>query len=306
MFGELLGAWLAEVWSRLGRPAPVRLVELGPGDGTLMADAMRVLARVPPLLDAAELWLVEPSAPLRARQAHRLAAAQPRWAARLAEVPSGAPLLLVANEVLDCLPARQFLRRGGRWAERRIGLDAAGRLAFGLAPPPPDFRPPEGLDAAGDGVVVEVSAAQSALGAQIGARVARDGGAALLVDYGRAVPGPGDTLQALLAHRRVDPLACPGEADLTVHADFPAVAAAARAAGAAVSPIVEQGDLLRRLGIDVRAQVLAQARPELAARTLRQRDRLVAADGMGTLFKALAIHQNGLTVPGFEAGQESV
>jgi NADH dehydrogenase [ubiquinone] 1 alpha subcomplex assembly factor 7 len=300
MFGELVGAWLADCWLQLGRSSSVRLVEIGPGDGTLMSDVLRVLARAPGLLAAAELWLVEPSPVLRAVQAERLASAAPRWVERLAEAPGGAPLLLVANEVLDCLPARQFLRQGGRWAERRIGLDDAGRLAFGLAPPPADFHPAPGLDAVAEGVVVEVSAAQAALGAEIGARVARDGGAALLVDYGRDRPETGDTLQALQRHRRVDPLACPGEADLTIHADFPAVAAAARAAGAQVSPIVEQGAWLRRLGVEQRAAALARARPDLAETLARQHARLTAPDAMGALFKVLAIHGEDLDPPGFE------
>jgi SAM-dependent MidA family methyltransferase len=301
MFGELLGAWVAEVWVRLGQPARFRLVEVGPGDGTLMSDMLRVLTRVPGLLASAELWLVEASPPLRARQAERLAGHTPQWAGRLGEVPAGAPLILVANELLDCLPARQFLRTGSGWAERRVGLDAGGRLAFGLAPAPQDFRPPQGLDDAPEGVVVELSPAQAALGAEIGARIARDGGVALLIDYGRDAPEPGDTLQALIAHQKVDPLACPGEADLTVHADFPAVAAAARQAGADTAPILGQGAFLQRLGIEHRAAALAQARPDLAERIGRQLARLVGPDQMGTLFKVLAIHQNGFPVPGFEA-----
>jgi NADH dehydrogenase [ubiquinone] 1 alpha subcomplex assembly factor 7 len=299
MFGELLGAWAAETWARLGQPAPFRLVEVGPGDGTLMSDMLRVLARAPGLLEAADLWLVEPSRPLRARQAERLARHAPQWAGRLDEVPAGAPIILLANEVLDCLPVRQFLRTAAGWAERRVGLDAEGRLAFGLAPTPQDFRPPPGLEQAPEGMIAELSPAQAGFGAEIGARIAQGGGAALLIDYGRDTAEPGDTLQALVAHRRVDPLACPGEADLTVHADFPAVAAAALKAGAAVAPVLGQGELLRRLGIEHRAAALARARPDLAERIGRQLSRLVDPDQMGTLFKVLAIHQNGFPVPGF-------
>ena len=301
MFGEMLGAWVAEVWVRLGQPAPFRLVEVGPGDGTLMSDMLRVLARAPGLLAAAELWLVESSQPLRARQAERLAGHAPQWAGRLSEVPAGAPMILLANELLDCLPVRQFLRTSAGWAEWRVGLDAEGRLAFGLAPTPPDFRPPPGLDQPPEGVIVELSPAQAAFGTVIGARIARDGGAALLIDYGRAAPEPGDTLQALVAHQKVDPLACPGEADLTVHADFSTVAAAARQAGADTAPILGQGEFLLRLGVEHRAAALAQARPDLAERIGRQLARLVDPDQMGALFKVLAIHQNGHPVPGFEA-----
>ena len=298
MFGELLGAWLAEIWRQLGAPSPVRLVELGPGDGTLLSDALRVLRRVPGLLDAAELWLVEPSRPLRRLQAERLAQAAPRCADSLGEVPPGAPLLLLANEVFDCLPARQFVRTEAGWAERRVGLDAAGAPSFGLAPLPSGAEadlPPD----APAGAVLERSPAQTALAAEIAQRVAEDGGAALVIDYGAATPGAGDTLQAVRRHEKLDPLACPGEADLTVHVDFAAVAAAARASGAAVSPIVGQGAFLQALGVRERAQALARARPDRADAIARQLARLSAPDQMGELFKVLAIHTPGLAPPGF-------
>jgi NADH dehydrogenase [ubiquinone] 1 alpha subcomplex assembly factor 7 len=128
MFGELIGLWLLETWNRMGRPAPVRLVEMGPGDGTLISDILRAARLLPGFLEAADLWLVEVSPPLRAVQAATLADAPltPRWADRLDAVPADAPLLLVANEVLDCLPARQFVRTDGGWAERMVGLDEAG------------------------------------------------------------------------------------------------------------------------------------------------------------------------------------
>ena len=302
MFGELLGLWCAQVWDDLARPPRVRWVELGPGDGTLMADMRRALARAAPaFLAAADTVLVETSAPLRVAQAQALAGAPVRWAASLAEAGGEGPLVLVANELLDCLPARQFLRVAPQagWAERRVGLDAEGALTFGLAPAPSGFTPPAGLEHTPPGVIVEVSPGQAALGAELGARIARDGGAALLIDYGRDRPEPGDTLQALRRHAKVDPLACPGEADLTVHADFPAVAAAARAAGAATS-LAPQGAFLRRLGIEVRAAALARAHPDRAEALARQLHRLIDPAEMGTLFKALAIHPPGRVPPGFE------
>jgi SAM-dependent MidA family methyltransferase len=305
MFGELIGLWCAAAWRALGSPTPVRWVEVGPGDGTLMADALRATARATPdFLAAAELWLVETSAPLRTRQAQTLADAPgpaPRWAHSLDEVPAGAPVILVANELLDCLPARQFLRAAsGAWAERRVGLDAERRLSFGLAPPPRDFTPPAGLEDAPPGVIVEVSPAQAAFGAQLGARIARDGGAALLIDYGRDRPEPGDTLQALRRHQKVDPLACPGEADLTVHADFPAVLTAARAVGARTAPVLTQAELLGRLGIEARAEALARARPDRAETLVRQLHRLTDPTEMGTLFKAAAIYRADTAPPGFD------
>jgi len=294
MFGELIGVWAAAAWSLLGEPAPVRLVELGPGDGTLMEDLLRAARHAPGFLDAADLWLVETSGPLRVLQRARLGE-RARWAERLADVPAGAPLILVANELLDCLPARQFVRTAAGWAEQRVGLDAEGQLAFQLAAAPaagllPDARP---------GAVYEQAAAQAALGAELGARVARDGGCALLIDYGRAEPGFGDTLQALKAHEKVDPLARPGEADLTVHADFPAVMAAARAEGAG-SALLTQSDFLARMGIGARAEALVRARPDRTATLGRQLNRLVSADEMGELFKACVIHAPGWTPPAFE------
>jgi SAM-dependent MidA family methyltransferase len=299
MFGELIGLWAVECWDRMDRPPRLRLVEMGPGDGTLMSDVLRAARLVPEFLAAAEVLLVEVSAPLRARQAERLGD-RVRWIGSLSEVPRGAPVILVANELLDCLPAQQFVRTEKGWAERRVGLDADGELAFGLGSEMrleltgPSPRP---------GGIVEVSPAQAALAAEIGALVSHEGGAALLIDYGEAETGPGDTLQALAGHRKVDPLACPGEADLTVHAQFAAVLAAARAAGAEAAPLLTQGEFLRRLGIEARAQALSRARPERAGEIARQIGRLTAPDQMGRLFKAACIHSPGWTPPGFEAGR---
>lgn len=292
MFGELIGVWAASAWAAMGTPARFALVEMGPGDGTLMEDLLRAGGKLPGFLDAAEVWLVETSAPLRARQAERLGA-RARWAASLDEIPDGRPLLLVANELLDCLPARQFVRGPTGWAEQVVGLDAGGGLAFGRVPGP------GGLPDARDGSVLERSDAQAALGAALGARLAQDGGAALLIDYGRDQPGFGDTLQALRRHEKVDPLACPGEADLTVWADFPAVMAAATAAGAQAS-ILTQGAFLARMGIGARAEALVRARPDRAAVIGRQLDRLVSAEHMGELFKACCLASPGWSPPAFD------
>ena len=298
MFGELLGLWAAEVWVRLGRPDRVLLVEAGPGDGTLISDALRAARLAPGFLEAVKLVLVETSAPLIEAQRATLGGgvAEPAWATSLAELPHGAPLILVSNELLDCLPARQFVRTAQGWAERMVGLDAAGELAFGLTP----SQAGAALPAAEVGDLIETSPAQEAFGAELGALIARQGGAALLIDYGRAVPGPGDTLQARKGHQKVGPLESPGEAYLTVHADFPAVAAAARRAGAQTAPILTQGELLGRLGVYERAEALMRARPDRSEILERQLARLTAPDQMGSLFKALAIHSAHLTPPGFE------
>jgi NADH dehydrogenase [ubiquinone] 1 alpha subcomplex assembly factor 7 len=293
MFGELIGLWAAEIWTRLGSPARVRLVEVGPGDGTLMSDMLRAARVAPGFLDAAEVWLVEVSQPLKALQAVQVPRA--RWAADLSEVPADAPLILIANEFLDCLPARQFVRTESGLAERLVGAAGDG-LAFGLTPVP---APAADLPSGPVGEVLEISPAQAAFGQAVGERIARDGGSALLIDYGRTEPGFGDTLQALKGHEKVDPLACPGEADLTVHVDFPTVLAAARKAGAATA-LLRQGDFLRRLGIEQRAAALAQARPDRADTVGRQLDRLIAPDQMGRLFKAACVHAPDLVPPGFE------
>ena len=298
MFGELIGLWCAEVWSRLGRPARVIWAELGPGDGTLMADARRAARVAPGFLDAAELWLIEPSGPLRKQQRERLATAAARWADGLDGLPRDAPLILIANEVLDCLPVRQFVRAERGWAERMVGLDAAEDLCFGLA-----ARRLEGaLPEAAPGAVLEVSAAQAALGAEVGRRAAAQGGAAILIDYGRAEPGFGDTLQALRGHRKVPPLEAPGHADLTVHADFPAARAAAEGEGAA-TVLLTQRELLLRLGLAERAAALARARPDRTAVIERQCERLIGEAEMGELFKAVCIHAPGLEPPAFEGSR---
>jgi SAM-dependent MidA family methyltransferase len=300
MFGELLGLWAVETWRGLGRPDPVLLVEVGPGDGPLISDALRAARLDAAFLAAIELWLVETSAPLAAAQRARLAAvsAPANWADGVGQLPQGAPMILIANELLDCLPARQFVRGADGWAERMVAVDGAGELCFALSACVGGEAP--GVDAP-IGSVVEVCAAQTAFAAEVAARIVRWGGAALLIDYGRDAPGAGDTLQALQAHQKVDPLASPGEADLTVHADFPAVMAAARAEGANAG-LVGQGEFLRRLGIEARAAALAKARPDQVDVIARQLARLIDEDQMGGLFKAACLFApQGPPPPGFEA-----
>jgi len=301
MFGELIGLWLVETWSRMGAPARVQLVEVGPGDGTLMADILRAARVVPAFLEACDLTLVEPSHPLRAMQQARLAEAPvtPRWIDSLSAIDGDASILLVANEVLDCLPARQFERTPEGWAERMVGLDAQGELAFRLGPVGPGFTPPDHDVQLGQ--VVEQSAAQRAFTSTVAGLLKQHTGAALLIDYGRGTPGPGDTLQALSRHEKVDPLATPGQADLTQWADFPAVLAAAQAAGVSTAPLLNQAGFLTRLGLTVRADRLKASQPEAAALIDRQVQRLTAPDQMGTLFKVAALYvPDTLTLPAFE------
>ena len=293
MFGEIVGAWVHEVWVRLGAPGRLRLIELGPGTGVLMADILRV-ARLDPAFFAAacEPWLVERSSPLQALQAAAVPGAN--WADRLGDVPSGAPTVIVANEFLDCLPIRQAVAREGGWRERRVGLAEDGSLAFVEGPTWGDFKPPA---KAGRDEVWEWSDALTTFGAEVGARLVIDGGAALFIDYGRDAASAGDTLQAMRGHAKEPPFINPGLADLTTHVDFPAFAEAARGAGATVSTIETQGGFLRRLGVDHRAAALKRASPDKSAVIDRQRDRLVSPDAMGELFKVLAVTSPGLTAP---------
>lgn len=275
MFGELLGAWAAGLWAQLGSPARRRLVELGPGDGTLMADALRAANAASGF--SPEIVLIESSAPLRARQAEALAAYSPVWLERVEAIPDDAPVIVIGNEFLDCLPIRQATAEG----ERHVALDARGGLAFN--PPGP--------------VIHAWSPALEAAGTAIGRLVAKAGGAALLIDY--ALGGPGDSLQALRGHQKEHPLANPGRADLTAHVDFAAFLGAAETAGARAWPLISQGELLRRLGIEARATALSKANPARAEVIARQLDRLISPEGMGLLFQAACVAAPGLIPPGF-------
>ena len=302
MFGELIGLWAIELWRRLGAPERVRLVEVGPGDGTLMADALRAARLDPDFLRAVDLILIEPSAPLREAQARMLADSDvhPRWVAALDRIETDAPVILVANEVLDCLPARQFVKTDDGWAERCVGVTDDGDLTFGLKKITGGFRRPA-FDVA-PGQTVEISEQQAVFGREIGTLVKAASGVALLIDYGRARPEAGDTLQALRRHHKVDPLESPGEADLTQWADFPTVLEAALHAGADVTGCLGQGEFLQLLGIAARADRLKQGRPDATPVIDRQLARLTDADQMGTLFKVCAVFSpKSLVVPGFES-----
>lgn len=303
VFGELVGLWCVQCWVDLGRPAPVLLVELGPGRGTLMADALRAAQVMPALREAVEVHLVETSPALRRSQAETLAQRHPAvrvaWHDAVDDLPDGA-LLVVANEFFDALPVRQFQRTADGWRERRVGWDAAaGRLCFVLDVQPCAEPPvPPSLAGAPPGAVAEVCPAAQGIIGLLGRRIGRSGGAGLVIDYGHAASAPGETLQAVRRHRYADPLTDPGEADLTAHVDFQALGAAARQAGAAVHGPVDQGAWLGRLGIALRVQRLAAgAGPAEAAAIQRAAARLTAPDAMGTLFKVLAVTPRDMAPP---------
>lgn len=306
MFGELLGAWCATVWRCMDRPNPVRLVELGPGRGTLMADGLRGTRKVAGFHDAIDLHMVETSPVLRTRQAGTLKLAAPwiapSWHDLFDEVPPG-PLLLVTNELFDALPIHQFEFRGGRWHERVVALDPAeDRFAFALRAPGAVFALAALPPLPRDGSIVEVCPAGISLAGAIGRRVVRDGGAALIIDYGHDGSAFGDSLQAVRRHRKHDILAEPGAADLAAHVDFGAIARAAGEVGAAVYGPIPQNTLLERLGIHARAAALARSATPQQAEDLRTAtERLLHLEQMGTLFKVIAIAAPNIPVPpGFD------
>jgi len=284
MFGELIGAWLAERWLAMGRPAPVVLVELGPGRGTLMADALRATRGVQGFQAAVRLHLVDINEPLRAEQQRALDSFEPTWHERFDTVPAG-PMLLVANEFFDALPVRQFERTPDGWRERMIGLGPDGvSLTIALAPGGTPFA--RHLPQAPEGARAEISEAGRALVHEIGLRTRRDGGWALIVDYGYE-RGGGTSLQAVRGHKGANILDRPGEADLSAHVDFTALA---KAAEAPVFGPASQGDFLRTLGIVQRAETLkARANDRQRSAIDAALARLIAPDQMGTLFRVLAV-----------------
>jgi len=295
MFGEMIGLWLAQAWMDRGSPAPFVLAELGPGRGTLMADALRAAARVKGFVEAADVWLVETSPALRRKQWETLGAHQPHWADDMAGVPDG-PLFLIANEFFDALPIRQFVVSDGILRERMVGIEG-DTLTFGLSPPVTAEAMPQGAE---DGAIYETCPQGRAMAGAIGERLAAHGGVALAVDYGHATPrASGDTLQAVRDHAYADPLDAPGESDLTAHVDFLALAKSAEAGGATAWGVHGQGALLDWLGIRVRAAMLAKKQPDRADEIETALDRLTEPEAMGTLFKALALSGDDIPPPGF-------
>ncbi len=309
MFGELVGLWLATVWQSMGAPDPVNVVELGPGRGTLMADALRAAKALPPFHRALRLHLVETSPVLRRHQAEALSdisPSEPLWHDRFDDVPEG-PLLVVANEFFDALPIRQFVRTAQGWCERLVDMDPAQpdrfRFVTTAEPVPVEGLLEPGVATAPEGSIAEVGPAGQAIAAALAERIQRCGGAALIVDYGHARSAAGDTLQAVRDHTFHPVLDRPGTADITAHIDFAALARAARGSGAAVAGPMEQGAFLRALGIETRAEMLAaRATPRQQADIATALRRLTAPDAMGSLFKAMAVVHPGLPCPpGFEA-----
>ena len=296
MFGEMIGVWLADIWLRAGKPNPVLYVELGPGRGTLARDCLKVAARfgLRP-----QVHFIETSPVLRQAQAGGVADA--RWHDDLSTLPTDAPMLLVANEFLDALPVRQMVKTPRGWRERMVGViaDETGSPAFTpvAGELPMDAAVPEAFREAAAGTIIETCPAAAAVTAEVARRLAIQGGAALLIDYGYDAPQAGSTLQALRAHQHHDPFAAPGEADLTALVDFATAAEVARRDGARVLGIVGQGAWLEAMGIGTRAQALVQSSPAHAGSIAAALERLTHPEQMGTLFKVM-----GLAAPNWPDG----
>lgn len=288
MFGELIGLWCAHEWDALGKPA-FNWIELGPGRGVLMQDALRATQRIEGMHEAASVVFIETSTPLREEQGERVPIAE--WGSRLEDAPPG-PSLIVANEFFDCLPIRQFFRGEDGWHEKLVGLDEAERLTFGLsaALPAPDSDDEIGT-------VREIAPGLESLIYEIERRLHEAPGRVLIIDYGYTRPEGADTLQALKNHKKVDPIETPGEADLTAHVDFARIAQLAVAAGLDVHGPLGQGAFLRTLGVEFRAETLARANPSHAERLQREVRRLTHAEEMGALFKVICLSSPNLPPP---------
>ena len=299
MFGELLGLWVASVWKAMGSPSLLRLIELGPGRGTMMADALRALRVLPPLYQALSIHLVEINPVLREKQKAALSGVRIiAWHNSLDQVPNG-PAVILANEYFDVLPIHQAVKRETGWHERTVEIDDGGKLAFGFAAEPmPRFEVllPPLVRAAPVGAVFEWRSDTEIM--KIATRVRAQAGAALIIDYGHVRSDAGDTFQAIARHSFADPLKNPGQADVTAHVDFQALARAAEDIGARVHGPVPQGDFLKSIGIETRAVTLmAKASHEVSEDISSALKRLTDSGrgGMGSMFKVLAVSQPSLT-----------
>ncbi|HLF59431.1 MAG TPA: SAM-dependent methyltransferase [Alphaproteobacteria bacterium] len=307
MFGEIIGLWCISLFEQMGEPPRFRLIELGPGRGTLMADLWRAAKIRPAFRAAARIHLVETSPRLRTAQREALSGVAADWHEtfpQAAQAEPGTPLIVIANEFFDALPVHQVMRTGRGWRERMVAYDPeTGSFEFAAADSetPVCALVPSALGDAPPGAIYEVSIAARDAMAEIAREIVASGGGALVVDYGHVRCGLGDTLQSVRAHRYHDVLADPGLADITAHVDFAALADAARACGARVCGPLAQGAFLKRLGIEARAEtILTRASPDQSREIAAAFKRLIDADNMGRLFKALAVTHPKLSAAGFE------
>ena len=283
MFGELVGLWLTDLWQRAGSPAKAHYVELGPGRGTLAEDALRAMRAAkfePPV------HLVETSPALRDSQTERLSVAG--WHDDIDSLPENGPLLVVANEFFDALPIQQIVKREGGWYALMVMANDEG-FAPVTSDPRLDELIPETLRDAPDGSVLELATSANSILPVLSERVAQQGGAVLVIDYGYEGPMLGDTLQAVSGHKYADVFAEPGERDLTAHVDFTIIKEAAKEAELSIHGPVDQGRWLESLGIGARSMALAKAAPDRQDELAAARKRLTTPDEMGSLFQVMAL-----------------
>ncbi|MCD8497470.1 MAG: SAM-dependent methyltransferase [Alphaproteobacteria bacterium] len=303
VFGELLGAWAAQIWLESGSPQHVTLLECGPGRGTLMADALRATKNVPGFHAALDITLLEMSPFLQEKQHAALAGYDVRWIEHLSDLGGQRPVIILANEFLDALPVRHLVYEGGKWQERAVGLSDAGTLCFTVMPATDELLQliPDNLPLSKVGDILEISPERAAFMVEVFALLKARSGASLFIDYGYTLPAYGESLQALYKHEFSPVLERVGEADLTAHVDFQALTRAGEAAGMQTYGPVDQGVFLKNLGIGVRSGALMKgATPAQAENIQKALQRLTHSDEMGTLFKAIGF-THGLThrPPGF-------
>ncbi len=307
MFGELLGIWALETWRQMGQPSSFHLVEPGPGSGIMMADMIRAARLDPLFLKSVRVGLLEASSALKAVQARTLAASPVdlQWYDHIDKIPEG-PMIVIANEFLDCLPPRQFIRTDEGWRERLVGARGEELIfTVSMAPLTPGDHAliPPSLKEVPSGSLVEAHPGYITLTDMLAPRFHACPSRALFLDYGPYESEVGDTLQALRAHQKVNPLEAPGEADLTTRVNFSEIRRYGEKAGLHVDGALEQGAFLKRLGLEIRAGVLSAKTPEKRSLIARQIWRLTDPRQMGSLFKALCLSSPDLPPPpGFGAG----
>jgi len=305
MFGEMIGLWCVQSWRDMGRPDRIQLIELGPGRGIMMSDILRAAKVDKAFLRAVNVTLIEASPALEMVQGQTLTGAPcpVSWAGSIADAPLG-PSLIIGNEFLDCLPIRQFVKKDGAFFERVVAIDPNDKdaLIFALSPAPDKYEDFNAYEDAEDGALVEICPGIPQFIDDLTERFTGYAGRALMIDYGPARSETGDSLQALKKHTKADPLAEPGDADLTARVDFEVLAREGNYGGLAVFGPLPQAEFLRALGLEARAALLTRSAPGRADVLARQTARLTADDQMGQLFKAICLQSNGLPdPPGFEA-----
>lgn len=304
MFGEAIGLWMAVLQKELG--SAIDVLELGPGRGTLMSDALRAFSKATGGTKPGQVLLLETNPILKAEQARLLADYSPEWIEELGEIAqTGAPLVIIGNEFFDALPIRQYQKSNDQWHERVIGL-VDGKRSWGLSPTPlPVESLPDFLKTAQNGAIWETAPTAEIVMTELANRIGQRRGAFLCIDYGYAKTQTGDTFQALENHCFADPLANPGQADLTAHVDFEALATAAEKAGAQASVLQTQAAFLSALGVNERCAALAKANPARAEQFAADLERLVGPTHMGTLFKVLCISSPGIVPYPFSPSREN-